>query len=353
MATPTVALANQAHTHDTHDFGGVTVVEPQDRHLPWLMSSYTQVPEGITRIQDALELGQLTWEVGKRNIRTMDGTPVPDYQAVIRTDTKAVLGVVGRKFEPLQNLDALSPVDALLGESGGSIRAVGPLNGGRRVFVAIDLNRQVTVPGDLTTSVNAWMIVANGHDGSLALSLNVLEHVVRCTNILVALARSATWRIRLIHRPGIEAKYRQAHQAIGQVNGYLDQSNDLKSDLAARHVTDGQARRIISAAFPERKPQEGRDVPLGRPVQFDQAWALWQSSPTIPDDLRNTAWGAVQAVTEYVDHGTDWRGGERGGISDRRMNALALGASRSDGQKSRAIEAALSLPHRKARVASA
>jgi phage/plasmid-like protein (TIGR03299 family) len=345
MPTPTYALAVQANTHSPYDAEVV-----RDRTLPWMGGSYAQVDD-IRTVAEALTLGGLDWEVAKRNIRTMDGTLIPDYQAVIRTDTKAPLGVVGTKFQPLQNTQALAPVDAILGESGGTIRAVGPLNGGRRVFVAIELPQAVRVPGDDTTTVHPWMVVANGHDGSLALSVNVLEHVVRCTNILVALASHAAYRIRLVHRPGIEARYHQAHQVVGQVNGYLRESNDLKADLAARRITEGQAKAILQAAFPVpvRDTSAADGGRVGRPTQFDGAWDGLLHSPTIPDPLRLTAWGAVQAVTEYVDHGTAWRGGKRGDVSDRRMNALVFGG-RADGQKARAIEAALALPRRRTKV---
>jgi phage/plasmid-like protein (TIGR03299 family) len=330
--------------HDPYDAQVV-----RDRTLPWMGGSYAQV-DGIGSVAEALDVGALGWKVAKRNIRTMDGVLVPDYQAIVRLDTKTPLGIVGRRFEPLQNADALAPVDAILGESGGVIRAVGPLNGGRRVFVAIELPGQVVVPGDTSTRVCPWMVVANGHDGSLSLSVNVLEHVVRCTNILVALASLSAYRFRLVHRPGIGAKYQQAHQVVGAIQGYLAESNELKADLAARRITEDGSRAIIRAAFPvpagsDPDAQGGR----GRPSLFDGAWkALW-ASPTIPAELRTTAWGAVQAVTEYVDHATSWRGGVRGDVSDRRMNALVLGG-RADGQKARAIEAALGMPHRRTKV---
>lgn len=317
------------------------------RQFPWMGAFSTKVDD-ITSVDQALNLGGLTWEVGKRNIRTMGGTLIPDFQAVVRTDTKAVLGVVGRNFQPLQNANALAPVDALLGESGGVIEAVGALNEGRRVFVAIRLPVAVQVPGD-PTLVTPYMIVANGHDGSLALSVNVLEGVLRCTNILVALSKRAAYRIRLVHCPGIEARYQAAHQVIGMTTRYLAESNDLKADLAATRITEGGSRRIIQAAFPVRRVQDTSAQDggtTGRPTQFDGAWRnLWES-PTIPDRLRGTAWGAVQAVTEWVDHSTAFRGGPRGGAEERRANALLFGG-RADTQKARAVEAALGLQVRR------
>jgi phage/plasmid-like protein (TIGR03299 family) len=326
-----------------------------NRALPWMDHSGTgtdrhDFPEGgCHSVAHALEAGALTWEVGKRNLRTMDGTLVPDFQAVVRTDTKAVLGVVGRKYVPLQNAQALEPVDALLGESGGTIQAVGALNGGRRVFVAIQLPGDFQVPGDPTT-ITPWMIVANGHDGSLALSVNVMESVLRCTNVLVALSRSAAYRIRLIHRPGIEVRYQEAHAVIARANDYLAESHQVAADLAARRITEGQARAIIGAAFPVHQAKDTSAEDGGRkakPTMFDGAWANYQVSDTIPDSLRMTAWGAIQAVTEWVDHGTAFRGGTTQGAADRRANALMFGG-RADNQKAAAVDAALALPRRRA-----
>jgi hypothetical protein len=212
------------------------------------------------------------------------------------------------------------------------------------VFVAIQLPGDFEVPGDSTT-VTPWMIVANGHDGSQALSINVMEHVIRCTNILVALASRADYRLRLIHRPGIEVRYVAAHAVVAAANDYLVESHDVAAKLAATKVTEGQARAIIQAAFPvsDRKA----DAPKARPSMFDGAWANYQASPTIPDSLRMTAWGAIQAVTEWVDHGTSFRGGAVQGVSDRRAEALMFGA-RAASQKSAAVDAALAQARRKA-----
>lgn len=331
---------------DTHDVTTMTAVDEARRQFPWFMGNATPAPpDGWANVTDALEAGGLTWQVAKRHLRTMDGTLVPDYQAVVRTDTKAVLGVVGAKFVPVQNAAALEPVDALVVESGGRIEAAGSLNGGKRVYAAIRLPGDFTVPGDPTT-ITPWMVVANGHDGSLALSVNVMEAVYRCTNVLVALASLSAWRVRLIHRPGIEVRYQAAHATIAAVNRYLDEAHQVAADLAAKRITEGTARSIILAAFPLKGDPRDPDRPKSRPSAFDGAWALYQASPTIPDSIRPTAWGAIQAVTEWVDHGTAWRGGALQDAGDRRANALMFGG-RADDQKARAVEAALAVRRRR------
>lgn len=329
------------------DTSASTTIVTSNRLLPWMShlgrDQHQDAPAGgWTNVASALAGSGLAWEVAKRNIRTMDGTLVPDFQAVVRTDTKAVLGVVGRKYVPVQNVTGLEPVDALLGESGGTIQAMGELQGGRRVFAAIQLPGDFHVPGDPTT-ITPWMIVANAHDGSLALSVNIMEAVIRCTNVLVALAQRAEYRIRLIHRPGVDIRLVTAQAVIAQANGYLAESHQVAADLAARKVSEGQALGIIRAAFPTQAKAVADGDRKARPSMFDGAVANWMTSPTIPDPLRFTAWGVIQGVTEWVDHGTAWRGGPTQSATDRRANALMFGG-RADIAKAAAVDAALGLP---------
>src|SRR5690606_12138076 len=44
--------------------------------------------------------------IGNDGLETADKIVVPDYYATMRTDNNAVLGVVGKDYEVIQNLDA-------------------------------------------------------------------------------------------------------------------------------------------------------------------------------------------------------------------------------------------------------
>ena len=70
--------------------------------------------------------------------------PVPDFYATVRTNPingrLDVLGVVGSKYEPVQNEASCELLDALVDQSGGAhFETAGALRGGRETFVTMKL----------------------------------------------------------------------------------------------------------------------------------------------------------------------------------------------------------------------
>ena len=69
---------------------------------------------------------------------------VPDFYATVRTNPingrLDVLGVVGSKYEPVQNEASCELLDALVDQSGGAhFETAGALRGGRETFVTMKL----------------------------------------------------------------------------------------------------------------------------------------------------------------------------------------------------------------------
>ena len=81
-----------------------------------------QIVEEYPTSAEALRFAGLDYSVEKRKLFTYDnknqlanepeikisGIAVPDFYATIRTDTETVLGVVGKDYEVVQNIDAFS-----------------------------------------------------------------------------------------------------------------------------------------------------------------------------------------------------------------------------------------------------
>lgn len=83
---------------------------------------------------EALRFAGLDYHVEKRPLFTYDsenhnGNPdtdliipeleVPNYYATMRTDTKDILGVVGKDYEIVQNVQAFDFFDSIVGGTGG------------------------------------------------------------------------------------------------------------------------------------------------------------------------------------------------------------------------------------------
>ena len=71
---------------------------------------------------EAIEAAGLGFTVERAILKTeILNLPVPDHYATVRKDTMEVLGVVGSRYVPIQNKDAFSVFDSLVGERRGYV----------------------------------------------------------------------------------------------------------------------------------------------------------------------------------------------------------------------------------------
>lgn len=71
---------------------------------------------------------------------------VPNYFATIRTDNNAVLGVVGKDYHIVQNREAFSFFDSIVGGTDGILyETAGALGNGERIFITAKLPDYIRV----------------------------------------------------------------------------------------------------------------------------------------------------------------------------------------------------------------
>ena len=140
--------------------------------------------------REALEAAHLNFQVSKMplvipqepvitedGVTTPDPIPVPDMFATVRNNPIIAgrvdyLGVVGPKYEPVQNDSAFAVLDTITDESGAHFETAGALFGGRQVFVTMKLPKTMVLQGrdgfeDRTTF---YLAALNSHDGYLPLA---------------------------------------------------------------------------------------------------------------------------------------------------------------------------------------
>ena len=88
---------------------------------------------------------------------------VPNCYATIRTDTEQVLGVVGKDYEVVQNADAFSFFDAIVGGDGILYETAGALGKGERIFITAKLPGYIRVGSD--DVIEKYLFLSISHDG--------------------------------------------------------------------------------------------------------------------------------------------------------------------------------------------
>lgn len=297
---------------------------------------------------DALRLAGLDWRVEKQKLsyrHPLNNEPceAPGAFGIVRQDTGAMLGDVGRKYQCFQNADGFGMLDGVLGQFGAKYEAAGSLYGGRRVFMLVRLPKQAFAVGG-RDQVEAFALFTNPHDGSGVAECFATSHRVECQNTLRVARNANKGGLRIRHSGNLKDRVKSAQTALGlTVQGFEDFARnanvlgrtpcpninhfcndvldavldvtlaDMKkgADLLAAALQVTEAERELERKSFARKIERRGEILEDMLNRYEQERCGFNGQ-------RGTAWAALNAVTESADHGK--LAGRFTGDSETRMS---------------------------------
>ncbi len=318
-----------------------------NRGLPWHVSLARQlnVPElmagqsELLRSEAAIAAMGANFEVTLEPV-VVQGTDtvVPGKFATVRSDTRQPLGIVGSTWKAHQPLELAEFGDALAGTGQAKWETGGLMHNSSWMFISMELEGlDIVVPGDEGV-IKQYLLLVTAFDGSK--STRVLGTDVRtvCNNTCNLAMKDAFATYTLRHCSTLAGRVQQAREVLGISFKKTESIRALTSTLALTKVVDSQVQAIIDAAWPVK----GLDTDAEREanaLQRQRAFANYENSDTL-STIRGTAWGAYNAITEFIDHETVYRGRLQE-ADEVRANSLLFGVGRV--AKKRALDAALAL----------
>jgi phage/plasmid-like protein (TIGR03299 family) len=274
------------------------------RDLPFLKYRVDDVVKSDEiSVEGALAALGLDFTVEKRKVYTHSPkghrVTIPGMFANVRTDTEAVLGVVGDRYEVLQNVHALSVGNVLMDSGDALIDSGWSLRGGRQVGVTFRIpSADISVPGDADGGLQMYLLLQTSHDGNSSLTGHVGPVRIACTNMVRLFMKSAVASFRIRHTSGINGAVMGMREALGMTFRYSEAQKTLVERLLTVELVESQVAEILQNAFPIKA--DSSDAQREKSVQH-ALMQNWQSSPTI-EAIRPTGWGLVNAVNEYFEH---------------------------------------------------
>jgi phage/plasmid-like protein (TIGR03299 family) len=291
--------------------------------------------------RDALRLAGLDWHVNLAPVFCAPGLPVDagalqaqhdaslqaceDSRAMVRdlhqpdgSVRSDVLGIVGTRYVPLQNVDAFRWFDPLVAEHDVELEAAGSVKGGRHVWVLAKINSGAQQVGRNPQDVaNPYLLLSNSHDGTRAVTVAFTPIRVVCWNTLSAANANADAK-------GANArKVRHTRSAANTLAGVRETINLAARDFTAkallwRDLAAHDLARPGSAALHKVATQFSRVV-FGNPATVAKARAdgtladlpevraeehVWQLLHRGPgsDSAGCSPFGLYMAATHYADH---------------------------------------------------
>lgn len=293
--------------------------------------------EHVATAAEAIAAARLDWGVSKEPLYLKDGREVPKSFATVREDNKAILGVVGDVYRPLQNKEAFSFFDAVVGSKEAIYHTAGALGDGSRVWILAKLPGHVRVVGDDVTE--KFVLLTNTHDGTSAVQVMFTPIRVVCQNTLNVGMAQGTRKQKLRHTAALGLKVLDVQEGLGIVNQRFQAFEEAAQALTKVQL-DGQGWRAFCRSVGIIPADEQKKMSRRAQNIIDEVTRFFEygKGNTLPG-VKGTAWAAFNAVTEYVDHARTTRGGQS--EVEARASSLLFGSGAILKQK--AWDAAVSL----------
>jgi phage/plasmid-like protein (TIGR03299 family) len=276
----------------------------------------------------------LASEAGKLGeIKTED-----DHKVLFRSDTHSALSVVGQRYQVVQPREILEFYRDLTEVAGFELETAGVLKGGRKCWALARTGQAGLVKGnDLT---KAYVLLATACDGSMATTAQFTSVRVVCNNTLAVATAGAVNAVKVRHNTAFDAK--AVKQQLGiSVSAWDDFMYRLRT-LSERKVKSRDVAAYFQRVFaePGSKPIVNKSIPDSNsktPRAMQQVMALFEGRGRGSDlpSAKGTAYGLLNAVTEFVDHERRARG------ADYRLDSAWFGQGAAI--KQRALDEALRL----------
>jgi phage/plasmid-like protein (TIGR03299 family) len=263
-----------------------------------------KLPEGRP-IEEWLKAACLEWELHRLPVQYhFHGIPrtMADRFVLVRSDTGDALSIVSGSYNIMQPNEVLEFYRDLVKEHGFALETAGALDGGRKFWALAKTGRFDSIDQRCDDGVAGYVLLASSCDKSLATTAAFTSIRVVCQNTL----SFAIEDIQNARRPQVKIPHhlRFVPESVKKELGLFDTA---WSDFL------GKVRRMANYRMPSedasqffkalllQKDKTALSVKAAR--EHQTITSLFKSAPGQElATAQNTLWGAVNAVTYYVDH---------------------------------------------------
>ena len=269
-----------------------------------------------------------------------------EQKVLYRSDTNTALSVVSNRYQVVQPMEVLEFYRDLTEYAGFELETAGVLKGGRKFWALARTGKSTALKGN--DVVNGYLLLATSCDGSLATVAMPTTVRVVCNNTLSIAVNNSENAVKVSHRSVFDAD--AVKKRLGVAVSHWDQFMYEMKVLSERKVSTKEANAYFETLLTQTTPQSSESTPSGlrllkpstkpiipneRAYKKLQAMYCGQGRGAELTAAKNTAWGLLCAVTEFVDHERQARS------TENRLDSAWFGNGAQ--MKQQALEKALQL----------
>lgn len=320
-------------------------------HLVEQMAYVGQTPwHGLGReleqhqpIEDWIVQAGMDWSIEEAPVRFLTNEKpeqhlgniriVEEQKVLYRSDNQQPLSVVGHNFKTVQPREILEFYRDLTEQSGFELETAGSLKGGRKLWALANTGQEASLKGNDTSK--GYVLLATACDGSMATTAQFTSIRVVCNNTLTVALRESAGAIKVQHRSQFDAA--NVKRQLGITVSAWDEFMYRMKLLSERPVKQKEARNYLERIFTEQTQMQDQPVSKGTEKTMAKVSSLYDGAGIGAhlSSAHGTAYGLLNAVTQFVDHE------RRARSADNRLDSAWFGPGAS--LKDRALTEALAL----------
>lgn len=288
-----------------------------------------QIVQDSPTSTEAIILAGLNYEVEKRPIyaslaHTFE--KVVAFHATIRTDKMQVLGIVGDKYEVVQNSTAFSFFDTIVQDSKIKYETAGALGKGERIFITAKMPDVLRI--SRKDEIEKYIFLTTSHDGSGSIMAAFTPVRIVCNNTLNMALRNHTNAVHIKHTANAAEKLQQAARILHIADNTGQLLEQMFKQWAKITVNDNETKKLIRLAMAPNKEVftavATGDKQFEFSRQFDnicgQVWEYAQAAPSQQlDTTKGTIFGAYNAITGYYQNVASFKD------ANHKLNSIMFG----------------------------
>jgi phage/plasmid-like protein (TIGR03299 family) len=260
---------------------------------------------GLKTALECMNLSGINWTVGQAPI-FVNGTEVPGMKANVRSSDNVVLGIVSDVYKPIQNHEAFSFVDSIIGTNDAKFNSAGCLYNKytrpSRIWISAEL-KPISLMGD---TVKNYLVFSHSHDGLNAVKCFVTPVRVVCNNTLTMAidGTQRSWSCK--HAGDVTDKMNAAQQTLKLSDDYIAALPIMAETMNSINLYDIEVLNLLETLFPDDGTQGKTRLSQNAGTMRDDILKTYNFKEDIKR-FSGTAWGMYQAITDVIEHRSAFR----------------------------------------------
>jgi len=241
----------------------------------------------------------MDWQIESSEAKFVDmfGNPqvFEGKQVLFRSDTQEPLSVVSDRYKAVQPKEVLEFFRSLVSDSGMSLSTAGTLFGGKRFWALADTNNKVVLNGN--DAIGGYLLLSTSCDGSMATTAKFTSTRVVCNNTLsIAMGGDNSAAVRASHHSTF--KPNSIKSQLGLFESSWDKFSRQMVEMSKIKVSSKDSYSDILALV----SNDPADPTNAEVKTANHIHNLYLGGAMGSDSAGQTAYGLLNAFTEYYDH---------------------------------------------------